>query len=91
VSAYVTYSGDDPAGYALAANVQRRNLSTSQRYMIMEQAWRLNGAKARKLEFSKYEAEEMSKAATVIDHAPDLAADVAAGTIAPTYADAWTK
>lgn len=82
---YVTYQGDDPAGYALAANVQRRNLTTSQRYMIMEQARRLNGQSMRKAAggTNSYHS-HLAEAATVLDHAPDLAADVASGLM-PLY------
>jgi len=36
--AFVTYDGDDPDGYALAVNVQRRNLTKGQQAMIIAAA-----------------------------------------------------
>jgi hypothetical protein len=71
-------------GYALAANVQRRSLTSSQKYLIMEQARRLNGAKKVTIVTSDGERRGLSDAATVLDHAPDLAVDVAAGVV-PLY------
>jgi ParB-like nuclease domain len=80
---YTRYEGNDPAGYALAANVQRRNLSTSQKYMIMEMARRLNGNTKVGITTSEWEAKALSQAATVIDYGgPGLAAEVAAGVTA---------
>ena len=46
-----TYTGDDPDGYALTVNVNRRHLKPGQRYMVTEKARQLavrNGSKISK-------------------------------------------
>lgn len=83
------YQGDDPDGYALAVNVARRDLKPSQKHMIREMARRqaeANGQRATKSKNSltASEAQQMSEAATVLDHAPDLARRVADGDM-PLY------
>ncbi|MFF2567296.1 ParB/RepB/Spo0J family partition protein [Streptomyces sp. NPDC058084] len=40
---YTTYEGDDPDGYALSANIHRRNLTKGQLAMITAKACPLNG------------------------------------------------
>ena len=35
---FTTYDGDDPEGYALAVNAQRRDLTKSQRAMVAARA-----------------------------------------------------
>src|SRR5260370_1191494 len=62
----------------LAANVQRRSLSSSQKYMIMEQARRLNGARKVEIVTSEGERQQLTWAATVLDYAPGQAAQVLA-------------
>jgi hypothetical protein len=54
--------------------------------MIMEMARRLNGARKVQIGTSEGETKRLAEAATVIEHAPDLAADVAAGTEPRAYA-----
>lgn len=83
---FEAYSGDDPNGYALAVNVARRSLRPSQKYMIKEMARRLavvNGSHATKTVISRNQGESdgLSQAATVLDHAPDLARQVVAGNL----------
>ena len=85
--AWQTYDGDDPAGYALAANIQRRSINTSQRHLIMEQARRLNGSRAKKGEISLSEGTRrgLIDSATLLDYgSPELVAEVAAGRM-PLY------
>jgi hypothetical protein len=73
------YEGDDPDGYALAVNVARRNLRPSQKYMITEMARRVTGVRKSAISDSHNTESQLASAATVLDHAPDLARRVAAG------------
>ena len=62
------------AFFRLDSNVQRRSLTTSQKYMIMEQARRLNGvSKSAQSRGGGMERMRLSEAATVLDHARDSA------------------
>ena len=77
--AFTTYDGEDPAGYALAVNVSRRNLRPSQRYIIIEEARRLTQIPKSE---SAVHSPRLSEAAIVLDWAPDLAVEVKAGVLA---------
>lgn len=78
---FETYDGDDPAGYALAVNVNRRHLRPGQRYLITEKARRLS-EKSRKSYISGTATERvsLSEAAVVLDFAPDMGELVMNGT-----------
>lgn len=47
--AFVTYDGDDPAGYVLAVNIQRRNLTKGQQAMVAARAGRISGQTQREI------------------------------------------
>jgi len=66
---FETYAGDDPAGYALAVNVQRRQLTKGQRAVVVVRAQDFSG---KNLGPSDLGAGEMSKARAVVPY-PDLA------------------
>jgi ParB-like chromosome segregation protein Spo0J len=78
---FVTYDGDDPAGYVLAANIERRHLSKGQAAMLAAKVWAVSAQTQRqaaaKAGVSKA---RITQAAAVLDHAPDLAPKVIAGT-----------
>ena len=85
------YEGDDPDGFALAVNTERRNLRPSQRHMIKEMARRraiasggYSGVTKKENSLFSGEAKGLSDSAVVLDHAPDLAREVAAGVM-PLY------
>jgi len=83
------YEGDDADGFALAVNTERRNLKPSQKHMIKEMARRHADASGRApgkqlISCSSAEAQRLSEAAVILDHAPDLAREVAAGVM-PLY------
>jgi ParB-like chromosome segregation protein Spo0J len=75
------YEGADPAGYALAVNLERRSLTPSQRHMIREMARRQAERSKVQISTSDRDSKSLSEAATVLDHAPDLASLVAAGQL----------
>lgn len=79
---FETYKGADADGFALAVNTERRSLKPSQRYMIKEMARRRTGET--KNSYSGSEAAQLSEASVVLDHAPDLAREVAFGVM-PLY------
>lgn len=78
---YVTYDGDDPAGYALAVNIARRHLTTGARAILVEQARRLTG------QTKTDEADDrtnlyrtrIAQAGTILDWAKDEVPAVLAG------------
>lgn len=75
---YVTYDGDDPDGYALAVNTQRRNLTKGQRAMlIVESGVSPQGTDAE--DASKISKQMISKARVVKAYAPALVAAVISG------------
>lgn len=79
---FTTYGGDDPDGYALAVNVQRRNLTKGQTAMVAARAWAVSAqtqrAAAAQAGVSKA---RITQAAAVVEHAPDLADAVVAGAM----------
>lgn len=82
VPRYEIYDGDDPAGYALAANIIRRNLTTGARAVIAARAARLNGYGAQKQVAASTGISylRISDANVVLDWAPDLADAIVAGS-----------
>jgi ParB/Sulfiredoxin domain len=76
---FETYEGDDPAGYALAANLQRRNLTKGQSAMVAAQAIKAG------VSYNSYtdgpSRGYISHATTVLHYAGDLADGVVAGSI----------
>lgn len=95
---FVTFDGDDPNGYALAVNVQRRNLGKGQIAMIAAMAQRdsSSGTIPEGLTIQADLASEhevsrtlVAKAAIVLRFAPELAgAVVAGGSLNEAYATA---
>jgi ParB/RepB/Spo0J family partition protein len=76
----VIYDGDDPDGYALTVNLARRHLSKGQRAMLAAQAADVTGQTQREVAAAqKLSTGRVGQAATVLDHAPDLANAVVAG------------
>lgn len=79
---FENYKGDDPDGHALAVNIARRHMSKGQIGIVSAEANRLfNNRSASKTG----NAADVSKATivqanVVLDYAPDLAAQVKAGT-----------
>lgn len=96
----VVYDGDDPAGFVLSVNVARRHQSTGSRAMstalvLADAGKRENGRWKRGALPDSTESRNtwqsaMTQAGTVLDFAPDLAADVVAGRVAldAAYRDA---
>ncbi|MCZ0974383.1 plasmid replication/partition related protein [Streptomyces noursei] len=85
---YTTYEGDDPDGYALSANVHRRNLTKGQIAMITAKACSLSEQNGRSPgERSSRSLSEhlgvslgtVGKANIVLQHAPDLVDPVISG------------
>lgn len=80
---FETYDGDDPDGYALAVNVNRRNLSKGQAAMVIAKAFATNGfAHGEKRETARTIGVSESRlryAKSVLKYAPDLAEEVIAG------------
>jgi hypothetical protein len=81
---FVTYDGDDPAGYALACNIQRRSLTKGQVAMIAAKARKVSLQDASTYEVAKSagtSAQRITQANVVLEHAPDLADAVIAGAV----------
>lgn len=77
---FITFDGEDPAGYALTVNITRRHLTTGARAVLAEQARRLNGVgKSAQSRETEIERKRLSEAAVVLDWAPALAPAVIAG------------
>ncbi|HMH89628.1 MAG TPA: ParB/RepB/Spo0J family partition protein [Streptosporangiaceae bacterium] len=77
---FVTYDGDDPDGYALAVNIQRRNLTKGQTAIIAARACKETLQATRKVGQSLgMSAQRITQANVVLEFAPDLADAVAAG------------
>ncbi|MGH3635612.1 MAG: ParB/RepB/Spo0J family partition protein, partial [Mycobacterium sp.] len=77
---FTTYDGDDPDGYALAVNIARRHLTKGQQAMVAARAscFMKQTEAARALHMSH---DRVHRAKTVLDHAPDLADAVIAGSV----------
>ena len=78
---FETYDGDDPAGYALAANIVRRNLTKGQVAMIAAQACSVSEQTMRSMsERTGVSATRIAVASVVLKHSSTLADAVVAGT-----------
>lgn len=79
---FVTYDGDDPDGYALAVNVQRRNLTKGQAAMVAARAALVSkGTKAEAAKGAGVSAGRVSQAVAVLQYAPALADSVISGAL----------
>jgi ParB/RepB/Spo0J family partition protein len=79
---FVTYEGDDPGGYALAVNIQRRNLTKGQQAMVAARAvFETNTTAASAANATGTSRARIEYAKTVVQHAPDLADAVVAGAM----------
>lgn len=91
---YETYQGEDPAGYALAVNIQRRSLTKGQAAMVAAKAIETigsqHGAKAKAARSIGVSAMRISQAALVLKYASGLADAVVAGatSLDDAYAEA---
>jgi ParB-like chromosome segregation protein Spo0J len=74
---FSTYDGDDPGGYALAVNIQRRNLTKGQQAMVLARS----GIEYRNDTEAPVSKQRVSHARVVVQHAPDLADAVVAGAM----------
>jgi len=83
---FASLNGTDPVAYVLSANVARRNLTVGQRAMAVAI---LNNFSGKNFQDGKEVAalsagvspSRLSYAIAVVDHAPDLADQVMAGTM----------
>jgi len=73
--AFTTYNGNDPEGYAIAVNVERRSLSQGQKAIIIARA----NKRYRRNTFSEVSKQRVSHARTVLEYAPDLVDAVVSG------------
>jgi ParB-like nuclease domain len=81
---YINLDGQDPVTYILSANIHRRNLTKSQRAIVVARIYPEpeKGGRGKKSSVTKeFSDERLSLARTVIRHAPDLASSVLAGTL----------
>lgn len=78
---FTKYDGDDPDGYALSVNIQRRNLTKGQAAMVAAQAVQfLDSASVRTLAVqNSISKSRVSQASVVLEFAPDLVSAVIAG------------
>jgi len=77
---YVDYDGDDPDGYALAVNIQRRNLTKGQQAMVAARSCKVSLQSTRKVANGLgMSAQRITQANVVLDHAPDLVDAVVTG------------
>lgn len=74
---FATYDGDDPDGYALSVNINRRHLTKGQQAMVLAQA----GIEYRNDTQASVSKQRVSHARVVRDHAPDLAGAVISGAM----------
>lgn len=89
---FETYDGDDPEGFALAVNTQRRNLTKGQRAMLIVEAGPFNDLSADE-EALKISGAYISMARTVKKYAPALVGPVISGAdqLARAYEFAKTE
>ena len=79
---FVTYDGDDPDGYALAVNVQRRNLTKGQLAMVAAKARLVSNHSTRLVaDQTGLKQSRIAYAATVLEYAPALADSVVSGAL----------
>jgi hypothetical protein len=83
---FTTFDGDDPDGYALAVNIQRRNLTKGQIAMVAAQAVFVTNTGLGREEREKLasrcgvSAARLAYALVVLEYAPDLVDSVIAGS-----------
>lgn len=78
---FETYDGNDPDGYALAVNLQRRNLTKGQQAMVVARALLVSSKSQQAAATSVGVSQQrISQAVTIRDFAPDLADGVLAGS-----------
>jgi len=79
---FETYDGDDPDGYALSVNLQRRNLTKGQQAMVAAKAWSVSNQTVRSAaNHAGVSHARVVQASTVLNHAPDLADAVVSGAV----------
>lgn len=80
---FITYDGDDADGYALAVNIQRRNLTKGQIAMVAAKAFATNGfiygEKQRSSKAAGISASRVRTAKVVLESASDLVDAVISG------------
>lgn len=78
---FARYEGDDPDGYVFAVNISRRHLSKGQR-AVLTARWCLVSKQTQRsaAEQAGLTAGRVGQAATVLEHAPDLADAVLGGS-----------
>ncbi len=80
--AYTSLNGSDPVAYVLSANVARRNLTKGQRAMALARMRLLSNQSSRDIAVAGAVSQtRVVQASMVIDHAPELANAVMAGTM----------
>lgn len=79
---FATYEGDDPDGYALSVNIQRRNLTKGQQAMIAVKGAAISEKSQRSISADHGVSQSrLAYAATVLRHAPDIADAVVSGAM----------
>lgn len=79
---YVTLDGADPVTYILSANIHRRNMSKGQRAMVVAKiSPESQQGKRTSIKTIEVSPGYVNHACIVLQHAPDLAASVLAGSI----------
>lgn len=79
---FTTFNGDDPDGYALAVNIQRRNLTKGQQAMVAARAvFVSNTTQQSAANIAGASRARVAYAVAVLQHAPDLADAVVAGAL----------
>jgi len=77
---FTTYDGDDPDGYALAVNLQRRNLTKGQAAMVAARACKESLQSTRKVAATiGTSAQRITQANVVLEFAPDMVDAVIGG------------
>lgn len=88
---FETYDGDDPDGYALSVNIQRRNLTRGQAAMVAYETFVIRGESQRDFAANHgLSQSRIAKAATVHDYARELVAQVISSAVSldAAYEDA---
>ncbi|WP_317453658.1 ParB N-terminal domain-containing protein [Streptomyces sp. CBMA152] len=80
---FTTYDGDDPDGYAVSVNITRRHLTKGQQAMVIAKSRAVLSQNTMRgiAADQKISASRVAYAATVLQHAPDLADAVTAGAM----------
>jgi ParB-like chromosome segregation protein Spo0J len=87
---FETYDGKDADAYVVSVNMRRRQMTASQIAITVARAIRFRGLTQREgAERFKLNQSRIGQANTILDHAPDLADQVVAGTFA--FDAAWAE